>query len=255
MFPIRDTTPRTGTPYVVYAIILANALVFLREISLGLLAGGRGEEIISLFYTYGLVPIFYSDPKMAVEAFGHAPGIIDLALPFVTSVFLHGGIMHILGNMWMLWIFGDNVEDWMGHAGFAVFYLACGAVADLTHLLSDMASTMPTIGASGAIAGVMGAYFLLYPRAKVVTLVPIFFFIQFVELPAFVFLGFWFVLQIFSSTAGATASVAWWAHIGGFIFGAAVVFVLRGRAKGGAGGEGTAPKASSHSQKVDDYWR
>jgi membrane associated rhomboid family serine protease len=136
-------------------------------------------------------------------------------------MFLHGGYLHIIGNMWSLYIFGDNVEDRLGHFRYLVFYLLCGLASGISHLAINWHSTLPTIGASGAIAGVMGAYFILYPKAKVLTLVPIFFFIQFIELPAFVFLGIWFLFQ-FISAAGTSAQgggIAWWAHIGGFVFG------------------------------------
>lgn len=256
MFPIRDTTPRRSTPYVVYAIIAINCAVFLYEISLGLIAGGRTPQIAELFYTFGMVPAFYTDPAFALEAFGSPPSLLQKALPFVTSVFLHGGIFHILGNMWMLYIFGDNVEDWFGRFGFAVFYIGCGIAAGLAHFAFNTSSPMPTIGASGAIAGVMGAYTVLYPRARVMTLVPIFIFIQFIELPAWVFLGIWFLMQLLSSTAGAAASVAWFAHIGGFIVGALVVLLLGG-GKGlfGPRSPRKPPPTQNLSNRVDDYWK
>jgi hypothetical protein len=140
-------------------------------------------------------------------------------------MFLHGGFLHLLGNMWFLYIFGDNVEDRLGPFRYLVFYLLCGLASGISHLVINWHSVIPTIGASGAIAGVMGAYFILYPRAKVLTLVPIFIFFQFIELPAFLFLGIWFLFQ-FLSAAGASAQaggIAWWAHIGGFVFG--IVFL------------------------------
>jgi hypothetical protein len=140
-------------------------------------------------------------------------------------MFLHGGLLHLLGNMWSLYIFGDNVEDHLGHFRYLAFYLLCGLASGVSHLVLNWHSEIPTIGASGAIAGVMGAYFVLYPKAKVLTLVPIFIFIQFIELPAYIFLGIWFLFQ-FLSAAGASAQasgIAWWAHIGGFIFG--IVFL------------------------------
>jgi membrane associated rhomboid family serine protease len=150
-----------------------------------------------------------------------------------TCIFLHGGWMHFLGNMWFLHIFGDNVEDRFGHFGYLIFYLGCGVAASFAHLMLNASSTMPTIGASGAIAGVMGAYLYLYPRANVLTLVPIVFFLQMMVIPAPVFLVIWFVLQFFqgamSITAGQSGGVAWWAHIGGFAAGFAVAWLL-GRA-------------------------
>jgi membrane associated rhomboid family serine protease len=142
-------------------------------------------------------------------------------VPFLTFMFLHGGFLHLLGNMWSLYIFGDNVEDRLGHFRYLVFYVLCGLASGVSHLVLNWHSNIPTIGASGAIAGVMGAYFILYPRAKILALVPIFFFLHFMEVPAFLFLGIWFLFQ-FLSAAGASAQaggIAWWAHIGGFIFG------------------------------------
>ena len=150
----------------------------------------------------------------------------------ITSMFLHGGWMHVIGNMWYLWIFGDNVEDRLGHGRFIVFYLLCGVVAALGQIALDPSSTMPMVGASGAIAGVMGAYFVLYPRSRVLTLVALIFFWEIIELPAIVLLGFWFVMQLFSAgavavTAGTGGGVAFMAHVAGFVSGAAGVFVVQ----------------------------
>ncbi len=245
MIPIRDTIPHRRTPYVTYAIIALNAVVFLYELGLGPTALQR------FFMHYGIVPARYADPRIARHF-----GLLEQVAPFFTSMFLHGGFMHILGNMWMLWIFGDNVEDWFGHAGYAVFYVFCGVASGLLHLMFNWGSPIPTVGASGAIAGVMGAYFLLYPRARVLTLVPIFFFLTFMELPAYFFLGLWFLLQFLSGTmavaAGMAGGIAWWAHVGGFLAGAGVVFVL-------GGGKprrptGTRPTMKPLWEKVDEYW-
>lgn len=261
MFPIKDTIPSRTTPYVVYGIIALNFLFFLYEIRLGLISGSTTEAILKLFYTYGLVPARYTTDTFALEMFGRELSLLEQLIPFFSSVFLHGGIMHFLGNMWMLYIFGDNIEDRLGHYWFPLFYLASGVAAGLVHMLFSLGSPMPTIGASGAIAGVMGAYFLFYPRAKVLTLVPIFFFIQFIELPAYVFLGFWFFLQFISGTAlGEASSVAWWAHIGGFAFGALVAFLMGGLNFGKRGGTGTGtepprPNSAGLSRKFDDYWK
>jgi membrane associated rhomboid family serine protease len=155
-------------------------------------------------------------------------------LPFFTSMFLHAGWLHLIGNMWYLWIFGDNVEDRLGHFRFLIFYLVCGLIANTAHYALNQTSSLPSIGASGAIAGVLGAYVISYPGARVLVLLPIFFFIQFVELPALVVLGFWFVLQFLSGAAsvvasGETGGVAWWAHIGGFIGGIAIFYLFRPR--------------------------
>jgi membrane associated rhomboid family serine protease len=246
LIPIRDTIPRQTTPYVVYSLIGLNVWAFFK-VNLGLPPG----YLQSFFHVYGMVPARYSDPAIARALAGNP------YLPFLTSMFLHGGLMHLLGNMWSLWIFGDNVEDWLGHGRFALFYLFCGVVSGLMHLFTNWGSELPTIGASGAIAGVMGAYFLLYPKARVVTLIPIFIFIQFVELPAYIFLGFWFLMQFLSGTAslgaGSAGGIAWWAHIGGFLAGAAVVFVL-----GGAKPQRPSRTRATMKpmwQKVDDYWR
>ena len=174
--------------------------------------GGLGEFI----YIYGLVPARYSVPQLRSYF-----SIGEQVFPFISFMFLHGGFWHLLGNMWSLYIFGDNVEDHLGHVRYFLFYLLCGLTSGFSHLLFNLHSNIPTIGASGAIAGVMGAYFILHPRAKILTLIPLFFIPYFIELPAFLFLGFWFVLQ-FVNAAGSHAAVsgiAWWAHIGGFVFG------------------------------------
>lgn len=246
MIPIRDTIPSRRTPFVMYGIIAINALVFFYELGLG------PREIQILFHRYGIVPVRYSD-----SAVGAHFGLLDQAIPFVSSVFLHGGWLHILSNMWSLWIFGDNVEDWFGHTRFALFYVSCGVASGLMHLLFNWGSTLPTIGASGAVAGVMGAYLLLYPRARILTLVPIFFFITFVELPAFVFLGLWFLLQFLSGAAaaasgGASGGIAWWAHVGGFVAGAAAVFLLGGARPRKP--RGKRPTMKPLWEKVDQYW-
>jgi len=209
MIPIRDTIRSETYPIVNSSIIAVNVLVFFIELS-------QGQRLDGFIKIYGLIPARYSIPEIsAVFTTGQQ------VLSFLTFMFLHGGFIHIIGNMWSLYIFGDNVEDRLGHFRYLVFYLLCGLASGISHLVLNWHSTLPTIGASGAIAGVMGAYFVLYPKAKVLTLVPIFFFFQFIELPAFVFLGIWFLFQ-FISAAGASAQsggIAWWAHIGGFVFG------------------------------------
>jgi membrane associated rhomboid family serine protease len=157
---------------------------------------------------------------------------IPSELSVITSMFLHGGWLHLIGNMLYLWIFGNNVEDAMGHVRFVVFYLLCGTAAALTQAVQDPASTVPMIGASGAIGGVLGAYLLLYPRARVLVLIPLGFFMHTLRLPAIAVLGFWFVLQFLQSamTAGQVGGVAYWAHIGGFIAG--MVLIVPFRSKG-----------------------
>jgi membrane associated rhomboid family serine protease len=164
-------------------------------------------------------------PQRVLHAVFQAPGQLPLAtVPFFTSLFLHGGWLHLLGNMLYLYIFGDNVESVLGHVRYLFFYLGCGVAASITHLLANTTSSAPSIGASGAIAGVLGAYFLMFPRAKIVTLLPIFFFITFIRVPAILFLGLWFFIQFMSGsisygTSAASSGVAWWAHIGGFAVG------------------------------------
>jgi membrane associated rhomboid family serine protease len=215
MIPLRDAIPSRTFPLVTYAIIAVNAFAFFIEIS-----QGRGFD--QLIHRFGIVPSRFL-----------GAGIFDLPqlLTLLSSMFLHGGWLHILGNMWFLHIFGDNIEDRLGHIKYLFFYLLSGIGAALTQVALNPASGVPMVGASGAIAGVMGAYVFLYPRARIVTLIPIIVFLQVIELPAFVFLGLWFVLQIFSGLTslgiGADAGgVAWWAHIGGFAAGALLLVVL-----------------------------
>ena len=209
MIPIRDTLRSNHFPLINVMIIGLNALAFFWQMA-------QGPHLKEVVFLYGVVPARYSDPVLG----SHFTAFQQI-LPFFTSMFLHGGFLHILGNMWFLYIFGDNIEDRLGHIRYLIFYLLCGIAAGVIHLLTNWDSKMPTIGASGAIAGVMGAYLILYPRARILTLIPIFFFFQFIEIPAFVFLGYWFVLQlIFAGLSGGHAEgVAWWAHIGGFVTG------------------------------------
>jgi len=213
MIPLRDIQRSQTIPFVNYLLIAINVGAFLWEL-------GLGKDLEKAFFIYGLVPLRYSDPTLASRF-----TFWDQAIPFLTSMFLHGGLFHLLGNMWSLFIFGDNVEDRLGHLRYLLFYLACGFIAGVTHLMTNLRSPIPTIGASGAISGVMGAYFLLFPTARVLTLVPFFFFFQFVELPAFLFLGIWFLIQILSAgvSSGGAGGIAWWAHIGGFLAGMILV--------------------------------
>ncbi len=209
MIPLRDTIRSRNYPVINWLIIAANVLVYLIELA-------QGERLGSFIITYGLVPARYSVPQLA-DHFSFS----QQAFSLFSFMFLHGEFWHLLGNMWFLYIFGDNVEDRLGPFRYLLFYLLCGIASGLSHLFLNWHASAPTIGASGAIAGVMGAYFILYPRAKILTLIPIFFFPYFIEIPAFVFLGIWFVFQFLSAAGTATqaAGVAWWAHIGGFVFG------------------------------------
>ena len=177
----------------------------------------------SFFMTYGVVPVHVYSWPASDQPFS------ALIQPFFTSMFLHGGWLHLIGNMWYLWIFGDNVEDRLGHIRYLVFYFACGVGAGVVHLLLNPNSMVPSVGASGAIAGVLGAYLVSYPFARILTLVPIFFFFQVIEIPALIVLGLWFVMQFFYGTASLAANsatgggVAWWAHVGGFVIGIILV--------------------------------
>jgi membrane associated rhomboid family serine protease len=208
MIPIRDTIRSNSYPVVNTAIIALNVILFIVELT-------QGEGLNRFIYIYGLVPAKYTIP--AISAYFT---LGQQMLSFLSFMFLHGGFFHLLGNMWSLYIFGDNVEDRLGPFRYLFFYLLCGFASGLSHLLINYHSQVPTIGASGAIAGVMGAYMILYPKSRILTLIPIFFFFQFVEIPAVFFLGIWLLFQILSaaSTAGQ-GGIAWWAHIGGFIFG------------------------------------
>ncbi len=213
MIPLRDSNRSLTFPLVNYTIMATNLIAFVWQASLG-------PRLEKAFFLYGLVPLRYSDPAVASKF-----SAVEQMLPFLTCMFLHGGILHLVGNMWSLYLFGDNVEDRLGHLRYLVFYLLCGLAAGLAHLFTNWKSPVPTIGASGAISGVMGAYLILFPRARILTLLPIFFFLQLVEVPAFVFLGLWFLMQILSAgaTSGQAGGVAWWAHIGGFVAGIALL--------------------------------
>ena len=208
MIPLRDVIPSRTTPWVTMLLIAINVVVFIYELTLD------DRSLRQFFDTYGLVPAYFS------------------WLTAFTAIFLHSGWLHIAGNMWSLWIFGDNVEDRMGHGRFLLFYLASGVVSSLFHASMMPGSPMPTIGASGAIAGVLGAYAFAFPRARVLTLVPIFFFFQIIAIPALVLLGIWFAFQFIAGTLSAGGSgggVAWWAHIGGFVFGFLVMMLFSRR--------------------------
>ncbi len=209
MIPVRDTAPSHNYPVVTYALMGFNVLVYLIEMA-------QGPDLGHFLHLYGLVPARYTVDRIA--AYYTLPQQI---FSFFTFMFLHGGFWHLLGNMWTLYIFGDNVEDHLGHIRYLVFYLLCGLASGFSHMLLNLNSTVATIGASGAIAGVMGAYFLLHPNAKILTLIPIIFIPWFIEIPAYFFLGFWFVLQFINAAGSQAASggVAWWAHIGGFVCG------------------------------------
>jgi membrane associated rhomboid family serine protease len=213
MIPLKDENPGTSFPLVTIGLIAANIIVFLYTFTLP-------EWALERFIMgYGLIP---------AELLGNAP-IIHTAIPgaltLVTSMFLHGGLLHLLGNMLYLWIFGNNIEDLLGRFRFLLFYLACGVFAALAHVILNPNSTMPMVGASGAIAGVLGAYLISFPRARVLVLVFLFIFITTARIPAFWVLGFWFIMQLMyvSSDVGAGSNIAYMAHIGGFVIGMLLV--------------------------------
>jgi membrane associated rhomboid family serine protease len=211
MFPLSDVIPSRTVPFVTIGLIVANSLVFLYMLSL---PGGARESVVA---AYAVVPARFSVPTL------------------FTSQFLHAGWMHIIGNMLYLWIFGDNVEDRLGHVRYLLFYLGAGAVAAILQVLINPFSSVPMVGASGAIAGVMGAYFVLYPQSRVLTAIFIVIFFDVVEIPAVFFLGIWFVMQLLSGVGSlgvsnaASGGTAFWAHVGGFVVGVTIGLVLRAR--------------------------
>ncbi|MFN0052982.1 MAG: rhomboid family intramembrane serine protease [Planctomycetales bacterium] len=242
MIPLRDNIPPRSFPFVNYLMIALCTLAFLTQLM------ERSSQQDQLVARLGMIPVRVLHPRESItvtqEALvrsgqGYQQVTVERTLPplpfspwwtLLTCIFLHGGWMHFLGNMWFLHIFGDNVEDRFGHWGYGLFYLGSGAAASLSHLISNPQSAIPTIGASGAIAGVMGAYLWLYPRAKVMTLLPLGMFTQMLVVPAPFFLILWFLMQFFEGTfaitAGKSGGVAWWAHIGGFVIGLGVAWLL-----------------------------
>ncbi|MCS6904822.1 MAG: rhomboid family intramembrane serine protease [Bacteroidia bacterium] len=215
MFPIKDTIPARSFPIINWCIIAFNSIIFAFQLTL------NETELQTLFYVFGLVPARYSHLEWA--------DMVGLRAndywPFITNTFLHGGWAHFLGNMWTLYIFGDNVEDRMGKARYLIFYLLCGLAASFTHYWVNIDSTVPAIGASGAISGVMAAYMFLFPKSQIIFFFPILFIPYFIELSAFFYIGVWFVGQFISGTFDAlfdnqATGIAFWAHIGGFLAGA-----------------------------------
>ena len=218
MIPLRDENPSGTFPGVTVSLIALNCVLFLYELLLG-------PGLRDFMFQWGFIP----ERLTLALRFGDAPLVPNLAT-LLTSLFLHGGWLHLIGNMWYLWIFGDNVEDRLGHFRYLMFYFTGGVVASLTQVVASPASEIPTVGASGAIAAVLGAYAVTYPRARVVTLIPFFPFFPIVRLSALLVLGLWFVFQFFSGALSlawsAHGGTAWWAHIGGFVFGMAAIKLL-----------------------------
>jgi len=219
MIPLRDDNPSSSRPLVTYFLIAANVLVFLYMLNLG-----SNAAIERFVFAYGAIPGEITG-RVGDEPVQEYPTLI-------TSMFMHGGWAHLLGNTLYLWIFGDNVEDLMGRGGFLIFYVLSGLAAVWAHILTSPASTVPLIGASGAIAGVLGAYLVLFPRAHIISLIPLGFFLRVVAVPAILFLPIWFFMQFIygvASLGAATAGVAWWAHVGGFVAGAVLVWIFARR--------------------------
>jgi membrane associated rhomboid family serine protease len=226
MLPIQDSVPSRSVPVVTRALVLVNVLVFFFELTLP----RHGVE--QLFYLFGIVPARLTHPDWAA-GIGFPAGTY---WTIITHQFLHGGWLHLFANMWTLWIFGDNVEDRMGSLRYLIFYLICGSAAALTQVLTNPDSTIPSVGASGAIAGVLGAYLLFFPTARLIVLLPIFFYPFFFEVPAVLYLFLWFLIQLLSGAAALAGpqevgGIAWWAHVGGFVSGMLLcrLFVRRRR--------------------------
>src|SRR5918995_5290707 len=230
MIPLRDDVPSRTVPFVNLTLIAINVLAFVLEL-------GMGPGLERFFYQAAVIPALFSgrDGSLGVGEALATTLDPDLGFRVLTSMFLHGGWAHIIGNMLYLWIFGDNVEDRLGHGRYVVFYLLCGWAATYGHIWADPTSHLPSIGASGAIAGVLGAYITLYPRARVVAMLPLGLFAHMVQIPAVFFLGFWFLQQFLygslslSDRTAQTGGVAWWAHVGGFVAGFVLVWLFQSR--------------------------
>jgi membrane associated rhomboid family serine protease len=226
MFPIKDTIPRRQFPFITYLIIFVNTVIFIIEVIL------PPEILKEIFYLFGLVPARYIHLEWA-----YIMGLpVDDYWPFFTNLFLHGSFLHFFSNMWSLYLFGDNVEDALGHIRFLIFYILCGIAANLTHFVFNINSTIPTIGASGAISGIMAAYMIMFPYSRIITFIPLLFIPFFFEIHAFFYIGIWFISQLLSGTTSLIApelggGIAWWAHIGGFIMGIILLPFFRKRKK------------------------
>jgi membrane associated rhomboid family serine protease len=221
MLPLRDDVPSRTFPFVTVGLIAANLVVFIGDLA-------RSGGLQQAAYDYGFIPGY-----LTAFASGEGVPVGQAFLPLFSSMFLHGGWLHLIGNMWYLWIFGDNVEDRLGHVSFLLFYVLCGLIGNLAHYVFNTGSALPAIGASGAVSGVLGAYLISYPRARVLVVLPLFVFWQLIRLPALVVLGFWLVLQFLNGAVslahGMDGGVAWWAHVGGFAGGMLVFLIFRPR--------------------------
>lgn len=232
MIPLADDNPALTRPYVVYALIALNALVYIAQVLHAFPEQQFAMIPYSVLHNVRVWPVFNQVGQVVGQQ-----GIPTLVQPqwitIFTSMFMHGGFLHIAGNMLFLWVFGNNIEDTLGHVKFLFFYLACGVAAAFAHIYSNPASFIPTVGASGAIAGVLGAYLILYPGARVKTLIMLFFYWDFAEVPAVYVLGVWFILQLIQGAFGGGGlqggGVAYWAHVGGFVAGLILVLILGGK--------------------------
>jgi len=225
LLPLRDENPSSLRPFVTWALIFTNVAVFIWEIA------GPGARFEAIIKAYGFIPARFQEGSAYYTV--------------ITSMFLHGGIMHIGGNMLYLHIFGDNVEDVCGRLSYVAFYLLCGVGATFTHLAFSSGSTVPAVGASGAISGLLGAYVLLFPQAKILTAVPVWGFIRLVHLPAYAMIGFWFLYQLLLAVIAVEAGIAFWAHIGGFLTGLALIRLFA-RRKG--------PHPLARGRTIRPYW-
>lgn len=219
MIPIRDRNPSGIFPIVTIGIIALNTVVFLFELSLG-------HRLDYFLFQFGIVPV-----KVVYAAEIPGSTFLNTYFPFLSYMFLHGGFIHLIGNMWFLWIFGDNIEDALGRFKFILFYLICGIGSAIVHVYFNRQSGVPCVGASGAVAGVLGAYMVTFPRARVLVVLPLFIIWELIELPAVIVLGFWFLIQFFSGAAAISSikggsGIAWWAHIGGFILGIILIKIF-----------------------------
>jgi membrane associated rhomboid family serine protease len=222
MIPLRDNVPSIRRPYITVTLIVFNVLIYLFQFVVP-------DEINKMIiYSYGFIP-----GRFLQAIFSRQVTAVDF-YPFITSSFLHGNWVHLVGNMWILWLFGDNVEDRLGHFKFIIFYFLSGCIAMFCHFMFNPGSPVPAIGASGAIAGVMGAYFILFPHSRILTIIPFFIIPLFIRIPAAIYLIIWFLMQIYSGTlnsflGGMGRGVAWWAHIGGFLSGILLLKLLHGK--------------------------
>ena len=219
MIPIRDYNPSSTFPLVTVSIITVNTAIFIYMFFVI-------PDPVPIVDAYGLIPARYTGMD-AVREFG----FLRLAVAFYGSFFIHGGLLHLFGNMWFLWIFGDNIEDRLGHLRFVLFYLLAGTAGGILFILTNPNAEVPCIGASGAVAGVLGAYMVIFPGAQILTLIPIFILFYFVTLPAFIVLLIWFLIQLLNAhvTGGLGSQVAWWAHVGGFVIGIVLILFMKKR--------------------------